>query len=231
VQLGVERRRVHVDLGDRLRRRHVRVVMRQPDVHVHRAVGAGRVHVLGGAVDIGRERPARRVGRRVLRGRRRGARHQVQQRLVIAVRAQRHGLHRLRRDLALRSRTIGLELRGIGRDFDRFGDLPDLQREVDAGDVACRYVEVLLRDRAKSGGRDAHIVTSGHDVRDIEVALRIGLGFARLSRLFVGDGDCRFGHGGARRIRKRSDDRPVEHLCLGARRQSEEENDRRGSYA
>ena len=88
--LGVEAAGRHVDGVDGLGRRDVHVVVRQPDVHVRGAVGAGRVDGVGLAVDVGRQRARRRVGLGVAERHRRRAGHQVEQRLIVAEAVERH---------------------------------------------------------------------------------------------------------------------------------------------
>ena len=62
-------------------------MVRQPHVDAGGAVDAGDVGLRVAAVDVGLERAARRVGDRVLEGGRSGARHQVDQHLVVPVAA------------------------------------------------------------------------------------------------------------------------------------------------
>ena len=69
--------------------------------------------------------------------------------------------------------------------------------------------DVLALERTKAGQLDPHRVPARLEVGDLEVALIIGHGGARIARRLVHDGDCRTRDDGPLRVHDRAGDAPV----------------------
>ncbi len=102
----------------------VHVVVRQPDVHVRGAVGAGRVVRVRLTVDVGGQRPRGRIRLRVAERHRRRSGHQVQERLVVAEAVERHRRDLGRLQLGAHVRLVGLQQLRLGGDRDGFVTVP-----------------------------------------------------------------------------------------------------------
>ena len=74
--------------------------------------------------------------------------------------------HFLRFDHVAQLRVFGLDLHGIGRDFDHFIDTPNLQRDVDAQLVVHFQVDIRRVVLFESGCCHRHLVSSGRQSQD-----------------------------------------------------------------
>ena len=108
--------------------------MRQPDVHVRRAIGLGAVVVAVQAVDVRRQRATGRIDFAVLLSGRRRPGHQVDQRLVVPVLLQRQLRDCLGLDLGVRVRLVGLQQLGLRLHGDGFAQLPDFEVRINTAD-------------------------------------------------------------------------------------------------
>ena len=186
--------------------------MGQPGELVGRAVHARAVGVAVRAVDVGRQRPCGRVDLRVLKFRRRRARHQVEEALVIAELRQRKVRDFLRTEDRTRIGLVGLQQRDLRLHGDRFAQLADFQPGVDAADRAGRDGHPLLHELLESLERHLHVVGAGQ-----HVGKGVGAGFVRHRRqdqvgLAVRDGNGGAGNAAAGIVLDRANDAAVELL-------------------
>ena len=183
--LGVEVVGRDVDRLDRLGRRHVDRMVRQPDEDVRRPVLPGVVVVPRRAVDVRRQRARRRVDDGILEARGRRARDEIDQLLVVAVVRQRQV-----RDLG------ALEL----------GDLADRQRDVEAADRVGRHRHVGLLEFSEPLQRDRHGIRAGLHIDEIVRACLVCRRFTRQVGVLLRDGDGRARQHRVRRVLHVPDD-------------------------
>ena len=213
--IGGETAGGHIDLGDRFRRSDVQRVMRQPRELIRGAVHAGAVGVAIRAVDVGRQRARGRVDLRILKLRRRRARHQVEKALIIAELGQRK-VHDLfgaerRRGIGL----IGFQQRHLRPHRDRFAQLADLHLRVHAADGAGGDRHLLLHELLESLERHLHVVRAGQHVGEGVRAGVVRHSAQHQVRLAVRDFNRRAGNPGARTVLHGADDAAVEFLGRG----------------
>ena len=132
----IETVRRDVDVLNRLRRRNVACVMRQPHVDACGAVDSRDVVVAIGAIDVDRQRAGGRVRLRVLKFRRRGARNQVHQVLIVPVLIQWQVDDILRTQVNAHVSLVGLQEGRLRRHGNRLRQCANLETAIDADDTA-----------------------------------------------------------------------------------------------
>ncbi len=212
---GVERGRRNVDVVDRLDRRVVERVVRQPDVDIDGAVDPRVVVVAVGAVDVGAQRALRGGAHRVLFDRRGGSGHEVDQALVVPEVDQREFDDGLGSELRTRVGTVRLQDRGRPGHGHLLAELADFQAEVDAGYVVDRDFHAGARERPESrrAGRDG--IGAGRQVDRRVASLVVRYDLADGVGGHVGERHGGAGNDGAGGILDRADDRAVEDLSRG----------------
>jgi hypothetical protein len=209
-----------VDVLDRLGRRDVAGVVGQPDVDGRRAVDAGGVGVARRAVDVGRERAPRRVGLRVLELRRRRARHQVHEGLVVPVLVERHVDDVLGPQVDADVGLVGLEERRLGGHRHRLGEGAHLEPPVDAHDAARRHRDARLHVLLEALQGRAERVRAGEHVADRVGAGLVADGLEREPRALVLDGHGGAGNGRARLVGNLAGEAAIDGLRRGRARQA-----------
>ena len=189
-------------------------MMGQPDVHRNRAVDARRVAVRLRAVDPRAQRPAGRVDGRVLLLERRRARHEVHQRLVVAVNVQRQVGDLLGRQLGMQVGLVSLNQRFLAGYLNDFAERADGQRHVDADRVTGGDVDSLFLVFTEAGQRRADVVNPGQQVTQGVSTARVGHCFGLGTGAGVRRGDRDSWNERALGIVYVSDDAAVEDLGM-----------------
>ena len=164
------------------------------------------------AVYFGLQGPAGVEELRVLPGGRRGSRHKIQQRLEIAVGAQRQIGHRNRVYGAAHIRAVGLQDRNASHHFDGFGHVAGLQLQIHAVGTVHRHVDSAPNLFLKPGHFHRNGVAAGRQVGKSEVTALIGLSGVADSRGFFHDGHFAVGDNSATGIGYRAEQSRVNGL-------------------
>ena len=109
-------------------------------------------------------------------------------------------------------RLVGLQQLRFRRDGNRFGQRADLERHVDAGDLADRDRHVRAHGFLEAGQRDLDVVRTGQDVRQRVHAFGVRHRVARQVRFLVDGRDRRARHGRALGILHNARDAAVKNL-------------------
>ena len=215
-----------VDRLDRLGRRDVARVVRQPDVDRHRAVDAGGVAVRLDAVHPGPQRAARRVDLGVLElgGRRAG--DEVDQLLVVAELVQREVDDRLRRQLGAEVGLLRLEQRRLADHVDGLGQRADLELQVHADGVAGGDAQARLVQRAEALEGGVQVVDAGRQVAEGVGPVGVGDRIDAEAGAGVRRRHGGAGNGGALLVRHGARDGAVEGLRGGRKRGEQRGDDR-----
>ena len=127
-----------------------------------------------------------------------------------------------RLQLGVDVRLVGLQQLRLRRDGDRFAQRADLERDVDAGDLADRHRHVGAHRFPEPRQRDLDVVGPRQDVGQVVAAFGVGHGVAGEVRFLVDDGDGGARHDAALRILHDADNAAVENLGLGGDRHEHE---------
>ena len=225
-QVGVEVVGHDVDRLDRLGRRDVARVVRQPDVDRHRAVDAGGVAVRLDAVHPGPQRAARRVDLGVLELRGRRAGDEVDQLLVVAELVQREVDDRLRRQLGAEVGPFRLEERRLADHVHGLGQRADLELQVHADGVAGGDAQARLVQRAEALEGGVQVVDAGGQVAEGVGPVGVGDRIDAEAGAGVRRRHGGAGNGGALRVRHGARDGAVEGLRGGRKRGDQRGDDR-----
>jgi hypothetical protein len=109
-------------------------VVWQPNIHVGRTVGLGGIGVAIEPIELGREGALWRVDLGVLQPRRHGARHQIHQRLIIAILHERQLCDFLCLELGVRVGLVRLQQLRLGSHRHRLGELAEIESSIHAAD-------------------------------------------------------------------------------------------------
>jgi len=229
--LGIVRRCRNVHRLNRLHRRVVHRVMRQPNVHIRRSIHPRIVIIPVRPVHVRRQRSPRRRSHRILKRRRRRPRHQIDHALVVPVSRQRQLHHRLVAELRPRIRPVRLQSRRRRLHRHPLAHLPDFEPRFHARHVVDRHQYALPRQRPETGSRHHHLVVARQHAHHRVPPLLIGLQLSLQARLGVRQHDPRRRHRRARRIFNRPHNRSVQHLSLYRTRQRGAQQHHRGEHS
>ena len=201
-------------------------MVRQPDVHVSRAVGEGGVGRAVLTIHRHVQRTLRRVGLRILECRRQRAGHEHHQPLVVSEPVERQVGDLGRLELRMNVRLVGLQQLGCRLDRDALAQRADLQREIDTADLAGGDRHAGSHDFAEPLECDLDVVRPGEDVRERVRALRISRRFTCEVGVGVDDRHLRPGNDRTVRVGDRSHEPAIKKLRRrGRRRDSHDEAD------
>ena len=228
---GVEVVGADVHRVDGLGRRHIPGVVRQPDVDAARPIQPRVVAVRVGPVDERPQRPRRRVRLVVLKRRRRRPRHQVDQRLVVAVLVQRQAGDFLRLQLRVHVRLVGLQQLHRRGHRHRLGQRAHFQRHFHPAHRARRHRHPGLDELPEALQRHLHVVGSRQHVRQVVAAVVAGHRVAGQPRRRIGRRHRRAGDARPLRVLHDTDHAAVKDLRPRARRTGAKTGDDEGEDA